>query len=89
MDDHNDHMEVIDQLITGPMQLDVLRAVFASEQRFVDVIASMMADDLLALTDKETGPVEHWKVRDVLADPARWTACDLDLTGKGAATFRG
>ena len=89
LDDRSDHMEVIDQLITGPMRLDVLCVVFTSERRFLDVVASMLDDDLLALADKETGPIEHREARAVLASPVRWTSCDLCLTDNGIAAFRG
>jgi len=60
-------LELLDQLMGGPLSLTTARKIFADERRFLHAAAAMLSDGQIRLLSEGGPEVPHWKWAEVLS----------------------
>ena len=89
--DQSKHMslelEVLDQLLGGPMKLSTLRKFFESDKRFVQAISGLLHGGDIEISDERQSALPEWRWRRLIADGDLVANVDellADLTEQGA-----
>jgi len=77
-------LEVLDQLLAGPMPIALVRRIFDDEQSFRRALLAMLyAGDLRLLRDEWT-EVRSWEWQAVLSNPSEWPNHTVAVTVQGS-----
>ena len=83
-------LEVLDQLLSGPMKLRILRKVFDSDERFVQAIQGLLKGGDIKISDQRGSTLPEWRWRVFVASGdlvAKLDEFQADLTEQGTQKF--
>ena len=80
-------LEVLDQLLGGPMPLQVIAGLFPNREHCHRAISAMLKDGQIEILDREGHPLPFWHFREESVLPGfrdRGTGFQAEITEKGA-----